>query len=77
MVIPQDDSYTISREVDFDYELFEPRKDNWPDTATSLPNDAVSSEVDYYVLEENEAVAQTIENAALGKGKEPKERRTC
>ena len=28
MVIPQDDMYTISWEVDFEYELFEPRKNN-------------------------------------------------
>ena len=30
IVIPQDDLYTISGEIDFDYELFETTKDNWP-----------------------------------------------
>ena len=44
--------YTISWEVEFNYELFETRKDNWPDTATHLPSDAASGEVDYYVTEE-------------------------
>ena len=52
IVIPQDDLYTISWVVDFDYELFETRKDNWPDTATRLPNDAASGEVDDYVTED-------------------------
>ena len=51
MVIPQDELYTISWEVDFDYGLFEARKENWPDTATRLPNDAASGGVDYYVIE--------------------------
>ena len=48
---PQDDLYTILWEVDFDYDLFETRKDDWPDTATRLPNDAASGGVDYYVTE--------------------------
>ena len=52
IVIPQDDLYTISWEVDFDYELFETRKDNLPDTATRLPNEAASGGVDYYVTED-------------------------
>ena len=53
IIIPQDDLYTISWEADFEYELFEPRKDDWPDTATRIPNDAASGEVDYYVTEDN------------------------
>ena len=52
IVIPQDDLYTISWEVNFDYELFETRKYNWPDTATRLPNDAASGEMDYHVTED-------------------------
>ena len=51
ITIPQDDQYTISWEADFEYELFEPRKDDWPHTATRLPNDAASGGVDYYVTE--------------------------
>ena len=49
IVKPQDDLYTISWKVDFDYALFETRKDIWPDTATRLPNDDASGEVDCYV----------------------------
>ena len=52
IVIPQDDLYTISWEVDLDYDLFETRKVDWPDTATRPPNDAVSGEVDCYVTED-------------------------
>ena len=52
IVIPQDDLYTISWEVDFDYDLFETRKDDWPDTATRRLNDAASGGVDYYVTED-------------------------
>ena len=52
IIIPQDDLYTISWEADFEYELFEPRKNDWPDTATRLPDDAASGEVDYYVNED-------------------------
>ena len=51
IIIPQDDLYTISWEADFEYELFEPRKDDWPHTATRLSNDAASGGVDYYVTE--------------------------
>ena len=51
IVIPQDDLYTISWEADFEYELFKPRKNDWPDTATRLPQDATNGEVDYYVTE--------------------------
>ena len=40
IVIPQDDLYTISWEVVFDYELFETRTDTWPDKSIRLPNNA-------------------------------------
>ena len=39
IVIPQDDLYSISWEVDFEYELFEPRKEDWTDVATCMPAD--------------------------------------
>ena len=52
IVIPQDDLYTISWEVDFDNDLFETRKDDWLDTATRLPNDPASGGVNYYVTED-------------------------
>ena len=51
IVIPQDDLYTISWEVDFEYELFEPRKDDWTDVATRWPTDAEDGSVDHYVIE--------------------------
>ena len=51
IMIPQDDLYTISWEADFEYELFEPRKDDWPHAATRLPNDAASGGVDHSVTE--------------------------
>ena len=52
--MPQDDLYTISREVDVNYELFQPRTDTRRDTATRLPNDDTSSVVDRYVTKNNE-----------------------
>ena len=39
IVIPQDDLYSISWEVDFEYDLFEPRKEDWTDVATRRPTD--------------------------------------
>ena len=50
IVIPQDDLYTISWEVDFEYEKFEPRKDDRTDVATRRPTDAEDSSVDHYVI---------------------------
>ena len=44
--------YTISWEADFEYELFEPRTNNWPDAATRLPQDAASGDVDFYVIDD-------------------------
>ena len=38
--------------MDFDYEKVDKRKDNWPDTALCLPNDAACGEVDDYVTED-------------------------
>ena len=43
--------YTISWEADFEYELFEPKRNDWPDAATRPPQDASNGEVHYYVTE--------------------------
>ena len=55
IVIPQDDLYTISWEVDFEYDLFEPRKENWTDVATRRPTDAESTDTDNDVTNEESA----------------------
>ena len=60
IVIPHDDLYTISWEADFEYELFEPKTNDWPHTATRLPQDAANGDVDYYVTEnENSSVHES------------------
>ena len=51
IIVPQDKLYTIAWEADFEYELFEPRKDDWPNTATRLVHDATTSGADDYVTE--------------------------
>ena len=61
IVIPQDDLYTISWEADFEYEQFEPKKNDWPDTATRLPQDATNGGVDYYVTENESSRANESE----------------
>ena len=55
IVIPQDDLYTISWEVDFEYDLFEPRKENWTDVATRRPTDAEYNNADNYITENERA----------------------
>ena len=55
IVIPQDDLYTISWEVDFEYDLFEPRKENWTEVATRRPTDAESTNTDNDVTDEESA----------------------
>ena len=52
IIIPRNDLYTISWEADFEYELFEPRSNNWPDAATRLLQDATNGDADYYVTED-------------------------
>ena len=64
IVIPQVDLYTISWEADFEYELFEPKKNDWPDTATRLPQDATNGEVDYYVTENKNTSANEVERSS-------------
>ena len=63
-IIPQDDLYTIAWEADFEYELFEPRKDNWPDTATRLVTDATTSEADDYVIENESSSVNESERSS-------------
>ena len=59
IVIPQDDLYTISWEVDFEYDLFEPRKENWTDVATRRPMDAESTNTDNDVTDEETAINES------------------
>ena len=47
----QYDLYTIMWESGFDFKVFEPRKEDWTDVATRLPNDDASGGLDYYVIE--------------------------
>ena len=47
--------YTISWEVDFEYDSFEPRKENWTDVATRRPMDAESTNTDNDVTDEESA----------------------
>ena len=64
IVIPQDDLYTISWEADFEYELFEPKTNDWPHTATRLPQDAANGEVDYYVTENESSSVNESERSS-------------
>ena len=64
IIIPQDDLYTIAWEADFEYELFEPRKDNCPDTVTRLVTDATTSEVDDYVIENESSSVNDSERSS-------------
>ena len=64
IIIPQDDLYTIAWEADFEYELFEPRKNNWPDTATRLVTDATTSEADDYVIENESSSVNESERSS-------------
>ena len=62
IVIPQDDLYSISWEVDFEYDLFEPRKEDWTDVATRRPTDAEDGNTDYYVTENEHGSASEAES---------------
>ena len=59
IVIPQDDLYTISWEVDFEYDLFEPRKENWTDVATRRPTDAESTNTNNDVTDEESTINES------------------
>ena len=54
--------YTISWEVDFEYELFEPRKDDRTDVATRWLTDAEDISVDHYVTENERSIASENES---------------
>ena len=62
IVVPQNDLYTISWEVDFEYELFEPRKDDWTDVATRRPTDAEDGSVENHVIENERGSASETES---------------
>ena len=62
IVITQDDLYTISWEVDFEYEIFEPRKDDWTDVATRRPTDAEDGSLEHYVIENERGSASETES---------------
>ena len=62
IVVPQDDLYTISWEVGFEYELFEPRKDDWTDVATRRPTNAEDGSVGNYVIENERGSASETES---------------
>ena len=48
--------------MDFEYELFEPRKDDWSDVATRRPTDTESDSVDHYVIENERSSASENES---------------
>ena len=50
--------------MEFDYELIETRKNYWPDTATHLPDDDRSGEVDDYVTEDERSSAHEDESSS-------------
>ena len=52
----------MSWEVDFEYELFEPRKDDWTDVATRRPTDAEDRSVEHYVFEKERGSASETES---------------
>ena len=62
IVVPQDDLYTISWEVDFENESFEPRKDDWTDVATRRPTDTEDGSVENYVTENERGSASENES---------------
>ena len=48
--------------MDFDYEIFEPRKDDWTDVATRRPTDAEDGSVENYVIENERGSASESES---------------
>ena len=64
IVIPQDDLYSISWEVDFEYDLFEPRKEDWTDVATRRPTDTEDGSADHYVIENERGSASENESCS-------------
>ena len=64
IILPQDDLYTISWEADFEYELFEPIRNDWPDAATCPTKDATNGEVDYYVTTNDSSCTNNHDDSA-------------
>ena len=54
IIIPQDDLYTISWEVDFDYQVFEPRQDDIPNEELQQADTKASGTNDNYVIYDND-----------------------
>ena len=48
--------------MDFEKELFEPRKDDWTDVATRRPTDAEDGSLDHYVIENERGSASETES---------------
>ena len=48
--------------MDFEYELFEPRKDDWTDVVTRRPTDAEDGSVEIYVIENERGSASESES---------------
>ena len=48
--------------MDFEYELFEPRKDDWTDVATRRPTDTEDGSVENYVIENERSSASETES---------------
>ena len=48
--------------MNFEYELFEPRKDDWTDVATRRPTDAEDGSVESYVIENERGTASETES---------------
>ena len=53
IIIPQDDLYTISWEADFDYHVFEPRRDDNTDEESQTPDSDAGVTTSDYVIYDN------------------------
>ena len=53
IIIPQNDLYTISWEANFDYQVFEPRKDDKPNEKSQTPGSNASGTTGVYVIYDN------------------------
>ena len=58
--------YTISWEVDFEYDLFETRKENWTDVATRRPTDAEYTNTDNDVTDDERASNESYSERTTG-----------
>ena len=53
IIIPQDDLYTIPLEADFDYHVFEPRRDDNTDEESQTPDSDAGVTTSDYVIDDN------------------------